>query len=82
MMKLLANYQLDFMLVLSGMCVILILLLLFTGAIKRRRRFILILLVFNALMLISFDRMAYIYSGDVSTLGYVMVRVSNFVVFS
>ena len=81
MMKLLATYQLDFMLVLSGTCVILILLLLFTRAIKRRRRFILILLVFNALMLISFDRMAYIYSGDVSTLGYVMVRVSNFVVF-
>lgn len=81
MMEYLARFQLDIMNALTGACAMIILLLLFTGAMNRRRRWILILLTFNALILVSFDRLAYIYSGDLSTKGYVMVRVSNFLVF-
>ncbi len=34
-----------------------------------------------AALLLYFDRTAYIYSGDVSAMGYFMVRLSNFMVF-
>ncbi len=34
-----------------------------------------------AFLLLWFDRLAYIYAGDVSSKGYIMVRFSNFMVF-
>lgn len=81
MFDLISKYQLDIMLALSAACFVFVLLLFFTRFLERRRRIILLLLEFTATLLISFDRMAYIYRGDVSSTGYVMVRLSNFMVF-
>lgn len=81
MMEFLAEHQLNFMLILSGACAAIIMLLVFTKAMSLRRKLILILMDLNALLLISFDRLAYKYPGHLDHTSYVMVRLSNFIVF-
>ncbi len=81
MFELIRAHQLNIMLVLCGACFILIFLLLNTRFLNKTRKIILILIETFALFLLWFDRQAYIWSGDVSRTGYVMVRVSNFLVF-
>ena len=80
-MEFLADHQLNFMLVLAGACASIIMLLIFTKAMTLRRKLILILMDLNALLLISFDRLAYLYPGHMDRTSYFMVRFSNFVVF-
>ena len=75
------TYQLNIMLILCGACGILVFLLINTRFLKRSRKAILILMELLALFLLWFDRSAYVYSGDTSHKGYIMVRVSNFLVF-
>ena len=55
--------------------------LLITRFIPTRRKWIIIGMELVATFLLFFDRQAYIYSGDVSRTAYIMVRVSNFMVF-
>ena len=81
MFEFLRVYQLDIMLILCGSCGILTLLLLFTRFLSVRRKTILILMEIIALFLLWFDRQAYIYAGVTGLKGYVMVRVSNLLVF-
>ena len=69
------------MLFLSGICFVLVLLSYLTGALSRRRRQLLGLLELSAMLLLLCDRFAYIYRGNVSTTGYWMVRISNFLVY-
>lgn len=69
------------MLFMSGICAILAVLTLTTGLLSRKRRRILAMLEVSAMFLLLADRLAYLYRGDPSTLGYWMVRVSNFLVF-
>ena len=69
------------MLYVSAACFTIAFLLFITGFISRKRRFILIFMEFAAALLLYFDRMCYIYSGDMSRLGYIMVNLSNFAVF-
>lgn len=69
------------MLVLSGICIVMAFLVILARALSKRRRLVLVLMELVATVLIVFDRFAYIYSGDMSSTGYVMVRVSNFLVF-
>ncbi|MBO4883076.1 MAG: HD domain-containing protein, partial [Lachnospiraceae bacterium] len=73
--------QLDIMLGLINFCLLITCLLLITRFIPIRRRLRLILMEVVAAALLYFDRMAYIYSGDISQKGYIMVRVANFMVF-
>ena len=73
--------QLDAMLFMSGVCAILVLMTVMTRSLSPKRRRILALLELAAMLLLIFDRYAYIYRGDVSRLGYWMVRVSNFMVY-
>ncbi len=73
--------QLDIMLVLCVCCTLIAFLLLITRFLPPKRKWILINLQLIAVLLLGFDRAAYIYSGDTSDVGYVMVRLSNFVVF-
>ncbi len=73
--------QLNIMLLLCGACGILTILLLFTRFLSRRKRWTLIMMELVALFLLWFDRLAYVYAGDPSDKGYVMVRLSNFMVF-
>ena len=80
-MDFLRSYQLDIMLVLTG---ILVLLLLFSITIRNlsvRNRFTFIMIIGSATLLLLADRYAYIFRGDESTLGLWMVRISNFVSF-
>ena len=75
------EHQLNAMLFMSGICGVLFLLATMTGAMSRRRRMCLSLLEFSAMLLLLCDRFAYIYRGDVSTMGWWMVRICNFMVY-
>ncbi len=73
--------QLDIMLALCAVCIMMTVMLLITRFIPSRRKWIITGMELVATFLLFFDRQAYIYSGDVSHTGYIMVRVSNFLVF-
>lgn len=75
------DHQLNMMLVLCGACGTMAFLLLLTRFLSKSRKWILALMEVVAFFLLWFDRMAYIYAGNPSFHGYVMVRVSNFLVF-
>ncbi|MCR5098935.1 MAG: HD domain-containing protein [Lachnospiraceae bacterium] len=81
MFELIRTHQLNLMLILCGACGILVFLLFNTRFLSRSRKIILILMELSALFLLWFDRSAYIYAGDPGHTGYVMVRLSNFMVF-
>ena len=74
-------YQLDIMLFLSGVCGVLAFLAGITKVLPRRRRHVLVSIELGAMCLLIFDRFAYIYRGDISTTGFWMVRISNFLVY-
>lgn len=81
MFQFLRTYQLDIMLALSSACFMFAIMLFITRFLGKRRRRTLILMEFVATFLLYFDRMSYMYSGDTSPRGYIMVRVGNFMVF-
>lgn len=81
MFELIRAHQLNIMLVLCGVCASMTLLLLITRFMSKRRKKILILMEMIAILLLWFDRQAYLYAGVSGMTGYVMVRVSNFFVF-
>ena len=80
-LEFIAKHQLNAMLVLSGICAVLAIFVLFIKTMSAHRKVILITMDISAGLLLVFDRYAYIFRGDVSELGFVMVRVSNFLVF-
>ena len=81
MYEMIRAHQLDIMLLLCGACSILAFLIIHTRFLPKVRKTILILMEVMAFFLLWFDRMAYIYAGDPSDMGSIMVRVSNFLVF-
>ena len=81
MFEFIREHQMTIMTGLSAVCLTMALLLLVTRFLSERRKWILILMELIATFLLWFDRAAYIYKGDTSSIGYVMVRVSNFMVF-
>ena len=81
MFDLIREHQLDFMLVMIGICAIISFFVLITAGLTRKRRIILLVTELSATFLLIADRLAYIYRGDVGTAGYYMVRIANFVVF-
>ncbi|MCR4990926.1 MAG: HD domain-containing protein [Lachnospiraceae bacterium] len=78
---LIRTHQLNIMLALCAIALAVALLLLITKFVSQRRKWILIVMELTAMFLLWFDRMAYIYSGDVSPKGAFNVRLSNFMVF-
>ena len=76
------NHQMNIMLILTAICMLMAFMLLITRFLPKRRKWILIVLELIAAGLIGFDRLTYIYNGDNSSFGYVMTRLSNFLVFS
>ena len=80
-MEMLKNIQLDTMLALSGIGVALAVLVLLSKALSRRRRLVIVIIELSAALLLCFDRLAYIYDGDISSKGAFMVRASDFCVF-
>ena len=81
MFDLIRTNQLDIMLFLCGACAILVFLLINTRFLSKRRKRILIFMEAMACLLLWSDRLAYIYAGMPGPAGYIMVRVSNFLVF-
>ena len=81
MFDLIRTYQLNLMLMLSGICGLTAFFVWLMVNTSVKRRIILFSLEMGAMLLLIADRYAYIYRGDLSELGFVMVRVSNFVVF-
>lgn len=75
------DHQMNIMLALCAICAMMAVMLLITRFLSKKRKWILILMEIIATALLGFDRAAYLYRGDVSHLGYVMVRLSNFMVF-
>jgi len=69
------------MLIFIGACLITSVYVLMSRTARRYRKELMFFMQIAALLLLSSDRFAYIYRGDVSTLGYVMVRICNFMVF-
>ena len=80
-MEFLREAQLSAMLFFSGACGVLILLTAFTKTLSDSRRKALVYMQTVSMLLLIFDRFAYLYRGDVSVTGYYMVRISNFCVF-
>ena len=80
-MEFLRNHQLSLMLFLSGICFVLAVLAFFTRSMPKKRRLILMILELYCSFLLIMDHFAYIYRGDTSSLGYWMVRLSNFFVY-
>lgn len=81
MFEFLREHQLNIMLVLCGVCGMLAALLLMTRFLSKSRKWIMALMEATAFFLLWFDRTAYIYAGDPTYTGYIMVRLSNFFVF-
>ncbi len=80
-MEFIRRIQLNLMLVLIGVCGILTVMAICTRTLSRRRRYALVTLELSGMLLLVFDRLAYLYRGDVSSLGLILTRVSNFFVF-
>ena len=81
MIDFLREVQLSVMLFLSGGCAVLAILTSQTKILTSRRRLALEYMEITAMLLLISDRLAYAYRGDVSNVGYVIVRVCNFLVY-
>ncbi|SCY81947.1 HD domain-containing protein [Lachnospiraceae bacterium XBB2008] len=81
MFELIREHQLNVMLVLCGACATMAFMLLITRFLSPKRKRVILLMEVMALLLLWFDRLAYVYAGDLSHTGFVMVRISNFMVF-
>lgn len=79
--EILKQYQADIMLILIGICAIITVFVYLTNTMSQKRKIILMQMELSAMFLLIADRRAYIYRGDASTLGWWMVRISNFLVF-
>ena len=80
-MEFLRQNQLDIMLFLSGICAILAFMTLVMGSESSRKKSILALMELSAMLLLLSERFSYIYRGDPGELGFLMVRLSNGLVF-
>ena len=75
------NHQMNIMLCLCAACATMTVMLFLTKFLSTRRKWILICMEVVATLLLFFDRMAYIYAGNPESIGYIMVRLSNLMVF-
>ncbi len=82
MFEFIRAHQLNSMLVLCGIPGIISVFVLLTTTLSRRRKIALFALEMSSMFLLIFDRFAYIYRGDTSQLGIIMVRLCNFMVFA
>lgn len=81
MMEVLRVHQLNMMIGISSISGLLALFVCITRTLSKDRRRALFLVNFLSMLLMVFDRFAYLYRGDVSSMGYYMVRISNFMVY-
>ena len=82
MFDFLRAYQLDFMLSLSSICGVITFFVCISGSLPKKRKTALTITEAGAMLLLIFDRHAYLCRGDTSELGWWMVRICNFSVFA
>lgn len=82
MLEFIKAHQLNMMLGLSSICGIIAIFVLMIKNLSRPRRIALFYMEVAAMLLLMFDRYAYMYRGNTSSFGFFMTRVSNFFVFS
>ena len=80
-MDFLRLHQLNIMLVLMGICGILAFCVLLTKTLNQKRKNALFSLEISSMLLLYFDRYAYIFRGNTSDIGFWLVRICNFFVF-
>ncbi len=80
LVEILKNHQQNIMLSLATMCGVIAIYVWVTGSSNMRKR-ALFFCEITAMFLLMSDRSAYIYRGDISLMGYIMTRVSNFMLF-
>ena len=80
-MDFLRENQLNIMLYMSGVCGVLAIMSIMPKFMSRKRRSILFLMEFCSMLLLNFDRLAYLYRGDTSSFGGFMVRFTNGMVY-
>ena len=81
-MEFLQHHQLNIMLIMIGTCSVLSLFVLMSKSLSPKRKHALFLLEAGATFLLVSDRFAYIFRGEESLLGWWMVRICNYLVFS
>ena len=81
MFEYIRDNQLNIMLLLCGACGVMAIILLMTRFLESRKKWALFFMEINALFLLWFDRLAYVYAGHAGQKSFVMVRLSNFMVF-
>ena len=81
MFEFIRNHQLNIMLCLCAVCATMTVMLFLTKFLTKRRKWILISMEIVATLLLLFDRFAYIYAGSLDSVSFIMVRLSNFMVY-
>jgi len=80
-MNYIQSYQLECLLVLSAICLIISVFTTVLKFEKKRTKFSLLTMEICAFILTTSDRFAYIFRGNETSLGFWMVRITNFLVF-
>lgn len=76
-----AEHQLDMMLALGSICGITAFYTSISNILARRRKVNMLVMELGSMILLFSDRLAYLYRGDVSDLGFAMTAVCNFLVY-
>ncbi len=82
MLDFLIRHQTDVMLSLSSICAITTFFVFLSGSLEKGRKIALMIMEIGGMILLIFEMFSYIYRGDMSELGYWMVRVGNFMTFA
>ena len=80
--ELIREHQLNIMLELSSVAAIILIFSIFSKFISKDKKKAIIIMAISSFILLRADRLAYIYRGDITTLGYYMVRICNYLVFA
>ena len=82
MLDYLMRHQTDIMLALSSICAMTTFFVFLTDSLEKGRKAALMIMEIGGTILLTFEMFSYIYRGDVSVLGYWMVRIGNFMTFA
>ena len=82
MLVFLIRHQTDVMLALSSICAMTTFFVFLTGSLEKGRKVALMIMEIGGMTLLIFEMFSYVYKGDVSELGYWMVRIGNFMTFA
>ena len=82
MLDFLIRHQTEVMLLLGGICAMTAFFVFLTDSLGKDRKVALMILEIGGMILAIFEMFSYMYRGDMSELGYWMVRVGNFMTFA